>query len=67
MAIISQPWSGLAAGDPDSATGLKTYLDTIRTDYNGNITDANISASAAIAGSKIASLGIGTSQIADGE
>lgn len=50
----------------DGATGVNaaatnTPLSTIYNDYNGNITDANISASAAIAGSKIAVSSLGFS------
>lgn len=37
-----------------NAAATNTPLSTIYNDYNGNITDANISASAAIAGSKLA-------------
>lgn len=44
-----------------NAASTNTPLSTIYNDYNGNITDANISASAAIAGSKIAVASLGFS------
>ena len=52
MAIVSLPSFG---ADPVSITGpgLDAKVDPLATDYNGNITNANISASAAIAYSKL--------------
>lgn len=51
MSLIS--FSSIVDGTTASASQVNTPLSTIYNDYNGNITDANISASAAIAGSKI--------------
>jgi hypothetical protein len=48
-------------------TEMNTDLDTAYSEFNGNVDNANIKASAAIVGSKIASApnGVGTSQIND--
>ncbi len=52
MAIISKP-NTPQTGGTISAPDTNSNLDTIYNDYNGNITTANISASAAIANSKL--------------
>lgn len=54
MAIISKPVT-VATGQDAKATDINSIADTIYNDYNGNITNANIAASAAIALTKIAS------------
>lgn len=52
MAVISKPYT-FAAGALVIASEHNSNFDTIFTDYNGNITNANISASAAIDYSKL--------------
>lgn len=52
MSLIS--FSPLVDGSTAVAAGVNTPLSTIYNDYNGNITDANIAAGAAIAYSKLA-------------
>lgn len=47
-----------------NAAATNTPLQTIYNDYNGNITDANIASSAAIAGSKLADSGITAAKLA---
>lgn len=56
---ISLPSDGTTADVSDYNTPLTTIVDEI----NGNLDNSNISASAAIAGSKLASESIGNSQI----
>lgn len=55
MATIVKPYT-FAAGALIIASEHNDNFDTIYTDYNGNITNANLSASAAIALSKLATL-----------
>ena len=57
MALVSRTYSAtsanpVATGSTILAAHINTDLDTIYADYNGNITNANLSASAAIAASK---------------
>lgn len=52
MSLIS--FTSISDGSTAKASQVNTPLSTIYDDYNGNITDANISASAAIALSKLA-------------
>lgn len=52
MSIISKQYT-FSAGATIVAAQFNSNFDTIYNDYNGNITDANISASAAISNSKI--------------
>jgi hypothetical protein len=52
-------------GETIEAADYNTPINTIVNEINGNISNANISASAAISGSKLASGGVGTTQIAD--
>lgn len=54
MGTISNPWSVLVAGRPVDAVELKTFWDTIRSEFNGNIDNANIKAGAGIDGAKLA-------------
>lgn len=56
MSLIS--FTPVTDGSTASASGVNTPLSTIYNDYNGGITDANISASAAIALSKLANFTI---------
>jgi len=51
MSLIS--FTPVSDGTTAAAAGVNTPLSTIFNDYNGNITDANVAAGAAIAGSKI--------------
>lgn len=53
--IVTKPYTFTAGGVIRSAE-VNSNFNTIYNDYNGNITDANISASAAIAQSKISGL-----------
>jgi hypothetical protein len=55
MATITKPYT-FAAGTLIIASEHNSNFDTIYTDYNGNITNANISASASITLSKLAGL-----------
>jgi hypothetical protein len=55
MALISKP-NTFSAGATIIASEHNSNFDTIYNDYNGNITDANISDSAAIADSKLAQI-----------
>lgn len=62
MAIITKPVT-LSAGQDAKSADINNIADTIYNDYNGNITNANIAAGAAIVGSKLdltAPGGIGT-------
>lgn len=52
MALISLP-NTLTDGTTASATPVMSNFTTIYNDYNGNITNANVSASAAISASKL--------------
>ncbi len=52
MSIISKPVT-VVAGQNAKATDINQDLDTIYNDYNGNITNANIVAGAAIATTKL--------------
>lgn len=47
-----------------NAASINNPINTIANDYNGNITDANISSSAAIAGSKLAGNGVTADKLA---
>ena len=55
MALISKP-NTFTVGATIVASEHNSNYDVIYQDYNGNITDANISASAAISGSKLAQI-----------
>jgi hypothetical protein len=55
MAIIVKP-NTLTNGTVAQATDVEADLTTIYNDYNGNITNANIAANAAIADSKLAQI-----------
>lgn len=46
--------TNIADGDAVTAASINNQVNTIVNDYNGNITDANVSTSAAIAGQKLA-------------
>lgn len=52
MAVISV--TNINDGDAVTAASVNNQVNTIVNDYNGNVTDANISASAAIGAQKIA-------------
>jgi hypothetical protein len=52
-------------GETIDATDYNTPINTIVTDYNGNIDNSNIAAAAAIAGTKLADSGITTAKLAD--
>lgn len=52
MTLVS--FTPVVDGTSATAAGVNTPLSTIYNDYNGSITDANISASAAINGAKVA-------------
>lgn len=54
MALISKNYT-FTAGNTIAASEHNSNFDTIYNDYNGNITNANLSNSAAIANSKLAS------------
>lgn len=55
MSIISKPYT-FSAGTVIVAAEHNSNFDTIYSDYNGNITNANISASAAIVDTKLAQI-----------
>lgn len=55
MALINKPYT-FSAGATIVAAEHNSNADTIYNDYNGNITNANLSASAAITDSKLAQL-----------
>jgi len=55
MASITKP-NTFSAGTTASASEVNDNFDTIYNDYNGNITNANIAAAAAIADTKLAQL-----------
>lgn len=59
---VSLPSDGSTADVSDYNSPINTIVDEI----NGNLDNANIDAAAAIAGSKLASGGVGTTQLADG-
>ena len=52
MAKVTKPTT-FSSGQTAKSAEVNTNFDTIYNDYNGNITNANIAASAAIAGSKL--------------
>jgi hypothetical protein len=60
MAVIVKPFS-FSAGATVIAAEHNSNFDTIFTEFNGGIDNANIKASAAIAGSKLGTLGTITS------
>lgn len=55
MALINKPNTPVT-GDVITAANTNANLDTIYNDYNGNITNANIAASAAIVDTKLAQI-----------
>lgn len=55
MAIIAKPYT-FSAGATIIASEHNSNFDTLYNDYNGNITNANLSASASIADSKLAQI-----------
>lgn len=61
MALVSP--QQVSDGTSIVASNVNNPVNTIANDYNGNITDANISASAAISGSKIATASIPTTTL----
>jgi hypothetical protein len=59
MSIVNKPYgtgNGLANGSPADATQVNADFDTIYNDYNGNITNDNISGSAGIVDTKLAQI-----------
>jgi hypothetical protein len=52
MAKITKPYT-VTNGQTADATQFNSNMDTIYNDYNGNITNANLAAGAAIVGSKL--------------
>jgi len=76
MAVVTRPIKPVGGGGGDAwiagarltATELNSEYLSLLNDYNGNITDANISASAGIQGSKLASApnGVPAAKINDG-
>ena len=61
MTLITQTL--ISDGTTIDASDVNTPISTIYNDYNGNITNANISATAAIAGTKIADASIAISKM----
>lgn len=61
MGLIS--YSNISDGTNIDANDVNNPFNTIYDEFNGNITDANIDASAAIAGSKLASASVTSTQI----
>lgn len=55
-----------ADGETIDASDYNTPINTIVGEINGNLDNANIASDAAIAGSKLASGGVDTTQLADG-
>lgn len=52
MTLLSKP-NTFSAGTTIKSADVNSDFDTLYNDYNGNITNANISASAAILGTKL--------------